>query len=345
MSSFLATLIASPWALRRELLPVVSRVLSRLARGEAMSPDDRQAVEDGKRAAAARRQQSEYAGGSGDIALVPVYGLLTQRGGFVDLSEPTTSMSALASTITKFAAMPSVAAIVLDVDSPGGSVYGVQELGDAIYAARDAKPVVAVANSLAASAAYWVASQASEFYAAPGAEVGSIGVYMIHANVAEALKQDGVEVTLISAGKYKTEMSEFGPLAADARAHQQSSIDQYYDAFIRAVARGRGTTQKAVREGMGQGRVLLPDGAKAERMIDGVRTLDQTIARLWDRIHGGGAAARAAGASALAEMQREIAANDRDIELDILRAPSAELAELEEIYGRARVERIRGRRS
>src|SRR5207302_1719926 len=148
---------------------------------------------------------------------------------------------------------------------------------EAIYSARTAKPTVAVANSLAASAAYWAASQAGELYAAPGAEVGSIGVYTLHADISEALSKDGVAVTQIAAGRYKTELSPFAPLGDDAKRHVQASVDQYHDAFVRAVARGRGTSQKFVRESMGEGRVLLPGDARAARMIDGIATLDQVF--------------------------------------------------------------------
>jgi capsid assembly protease len=134
-----------------------------------------------------------------------VYGILTQRGTIEDLSTPTTSTTMIGSLVRQAAADPSISAVVLDVDSCGGSVYGVQELADVIYNARQAKPVLGIANSLAASAAYWIASQCSDLYAAPGAECGSIGVYTMHTDVSKALKQDGLKVTLISAGPYKVE--------------------------------------------------------------------------------------------------------------------------------------------
>jgi signal peptide peptidase SppA len=305
--SYLSTLIASPWALRRELMPLVSRVLARLAAGDPVSIEDRQAVETGKSVAAARRTESaKYASsGGGTVAVIPVLGVLSQRGGIDDTSTPLTSMTQLATTIRSAAMDPAISAIVLDVDSPGGTVQGVQELADVIYGARAQKPVAAVANSCAASAAYWVASQAGELYAAPGAEVGSIGVYTMHADVSEALKQDGVAVSLVSAGKYKTETTPYGPLGADARANIQNTVDQYYDAFVRAVARGRGASAKVVRDGMGQGRMLLPDAARTERMIDGVATLGQVVAKMLDRSQRTAGSANSSGGSARARMQRE----------------------------------------
>jgi len=171
-----------------------------------------------------------------------------------------------------------------------------------IFNARAQKPVAAVGNSSAASAGYWLASQPGELYAAPGAEVGSIGVYTART---EALAKDGVNVTLVSADKYKTETSAYGPLSAEARAAVQNTVDTHYDAFVRAVARGRGTSQKSVREGMGQGRMLLPDAAKAERMIDGVATLGRVVTKMLERTQRGGGTARSSPGSARARMQRD----------------------------------------
>ena len=111
--------------------------------------------------------------------------------------------------------------------------------------------------------------------------------------------------TLVSADKYKTETSAYGPLSAEARAAVQNTVDTHYDAFVRAVARGRGTSQKSVREGMGQGRMLLPDAAKAERMVDGVATLGQVVAKMLDRTQRGGGTAKASTGSARAQMARE----------------------------------------
>lgn len=316
---FIARLVQYPWAIVESYVPLVAGVLTRIACGEEMSELDRAHIEARRAAYRAGHpvlamddtdiedypdrpppepyaRVSTAASGGSVVAVIPVYGVLTQRGGFdADTSEPLTSMIQVTRAVQLAAADPVIGGIVLDVDSPGGSVYGVAELGDAIHAARDAKPIAAVANSLMASAAYWMGSQASELYAAPGAEVGSIGVYTVHTNVAEFLKQKGVSVEMISAGKFKTEGNPYGALSDEARANIQASVDQYYDAFIRAVARGRNASLKSVREDMGQGRVMQGDAAKTAGMIDGVATLDQVIAKI---------GARAKRASARADMER-----------------------------------------
>ncbi len=140
-----------------------------------------------------------------------------------------------------------------------------------------AKPVTAVANSLAASAAYWLGTAASEFFVTPGGEVGSIGVWMAHEDWSKAVEESGVAVTLISAGKFKVEGNPYEALTPEARDFMQSRTDDYYGAFTRDVAKGRNVSVDQVRSGMGQGRVLGATQAKAENMVDGIMTFDQVI--------------------------------------------------------------------
>jgi signal peptide peptidase SppA len=198
----------------------------------------------------------------------------------------------------------SVGGILIDIDSPGGSVFGVQELANEIYQARSQKPVIAIANSLAASAAYWIGSSASELYVTPGGEVGSIGVFAAHQNRAKALEAQGVETTLISAGKYKVEGSPFGPLSDEAKAFMQTRIDAHYGAFTRDVARNLGTNVDAVRSGMGEGRTLGAQAAKAAGMVTGVMTFDQVLQKMARDISAGKSNARAG--SRAAAMRRDI---------------------------------------
>ena len=174
----------------------------------------------------------------------------------------------------------SVSQILIDIDSPGGSVYGVAELADEIVAARAQKPIVAIANSLAASAAYWIGCSASEFYVTPGGEVGSIGVWQAHFDYSQALAAEGVTPTLISAGTYKVEGNPYAPLDPEAQAFMQSRVDDYFLTFSKAVAKGRGVPIAQVRNGMGQGRVLGADAALEQNLVDGIVTLDEAIRKM-----------------------------------------------------------------
>jgi signal peptide peptidase SppA len=169
---------------------------------------------------------------------------------------------------------------VLDIDSPGGSIAGITELAAEIRSARGAKPIVAVANTLAASAAYWLGSQADQFVVTPSGHVGSIGVYAVHQDVSKMLDEAGVKMTIVSAGPHKTEGNEFEPLTDEARAEIQARVDASYDQFVEDVAAGRNVPVATVRADFGGGRVLTARDALKAGMVDRVETLAQTIQRV-----------------------------------------------------------------
>lgn len=216
----------------------------------------------------------------GVIAVLGVYGTITQRADMMTEMSGGTSVQGLTARFRAALADPAVKAIVFDVASPGGGVYGVQELAAEILAARDVKPTVAVANSQAASAAYWLASAAKEMVVTPSGEVGSIGVFAAHEDFSKQLEMLGVKVTLISAGQYKTEGNPFEPLTEEGRAAVQARVNDYYGAFVAAVAKGRGVSADTVRKGFGLGREVGAKQALAEGMVDRVATLDETIRRV-----------------------------------------------------------------
>ena len=277
----IAEFLATPWALMPERLNAVATVLARWSQNVAASDDVLATVATDRAVRDARRQASTMASGGG-IAVLPLYGVVTQRGNMVDdVSGPgSVSTQQFAATLRQALADETVSQILIDIDSPGGSVYGVSELADEIANARAQKPVVAIANSLAASAAYWIGCSASELYVTPGGEVGSIGVWQAHFDYSQALAAEGVTPTLISAGKYKVEGNPYAPLGEEAQGFMQSRVDDYYAAFTKSVARGRGVPIAQVRDGMGQGRVLGADAALAQSMVDGVATFDDVIKKM-----------------------------------------------------------------
>lgn len=273
----LAEFASTPWALTPDYLSLMAGVLTRWALDEPMAAEVRDQIDQDKEARSNRQRQQPK---SGAVAVIPVYGVITQRPPQDISGSGGTSTMNIARAVKSAANDPAVAQILLDIDSPGGSVYGMVEVGDEIYQARAKKPVVAIANSLSASAAYWLGSQASEFYVAPGGEVGSIGVYTAHQCLGKYLDDLGIEMTLISAGKYKVEGNQIEPLGDEAKAAIQSRVDDYYSAFVAAVARGRGVTAAQVKSGMGQGRVLGETEALAEKMIDGVIAYDALVDKM-----------------------------------------------------------------
>lgn len=280
-SLLLAEFANTPWALHPAAMHKLLGVLTRWNAGLQASPEVMAAIAVDKQAREARRQAATQASASngGGIAVLPLYGVITQRGNMADdVSGPgSCSVQQFTSQFRAAIADPSVGQVLIDFDSPGGSVYGVDELASEIYQARGKKPVIGISNALCASAAYYVASQCDELYCTPSGEVGSIGVYTAHMNMSKAMEDDGVAVSLISAGKYKVEANPYGPLDDEARAAIQASVDGYYSMFTKAVARGRGVSIGAVRDGMGQARCLSATDSLTENMIDGVASFDDVI--------------------------------------------------------------------
>ncbi len=185
---------------------------------------------------------------------------------------------------------PRIGTIIFNIDSPGGSVFGVQEFARKVYAARSKKRIVALANPLAASAAYWLAAAASEFYAIPSALVGSVGVYLMHADYSGMLENDGVKVTFIQAGEKKTDGNPYEPLSESAKADLQKQVDDIYLTFISEVAEFRGATIDQVKSSFGQGSAIAAKDGLQRGMINGIITLDELIAReaalLVDQVRG-----------------------------------------------------------
>lgn len=236
--------------------------------------------------AAARSSTADRAG---RIVVLHLLGSIVPRSAMVDdVSQSGASMIEFGRAFDAAAADPDVTAIVIDVDSPGGAVDLVPETAAKIRSARrEDRPIIAVANTLAASAAYWVASAADELVVTPSGEVGSIGVYMMHEDLSRALEAEGVAVTFISEGPRKVEANPFEPLTAEARIALQANVRHYYDMFVRDVAKHRGVPVAMVRadpekseEHFGGGRVLTAEEAVRRGMADRVDTLEGTLARL-----------------------------------------------------------------
>lgn len=263
-----------PWAILPEKLNVMAELIALRASGEKLSEEE---IRDriGVSAAAGRGNQSY-----GNVAVIPVYGVISQRMSLMTQVSGGTSTEKITQQLRAAMADPNCRAIVMDIDSPGGGVEGVPELAAELLEARGKKKIVAVANSMAASAAYWIAACCTEIAVAPSGQVGSIGVFTAHEDMSEAMAKEGVKVSMVSAGKFKTEGNPYEPLSDDARAALQAKVDSFYDMFVRAVGKGRGVAQANVRGGFGQGRMLLAQNAVDEGMADRVATLDQTLARL-----------------------------------------------------------------
>jgi signal peptide peptidase SppA len=328
----LGQLASQAWAMHPDHLANLSSVLHRWSVGEAASPDVMAEVHAAQAARAARKATPTNA--AGNIAVLNLWGVMSQKANMVDEASGGGGTSTQAFTAAFKDAMSdtSVAAILIDLDSPGGSVSGTPELAAEVLKARGVKPVYGFVNGLAASACYWVASACEAIYSTQSGSAGSIGVYTAHTDASEAMKKAGLAQEFISAGKYKVEGSSNGPLSAEARAFTQSQIDTYYNVFTNDVARGRGVAAAAVRNGFGQGRCLLADDALRAGLIDGICSFEQVVAKLSARVKGG---TSSPGGQSAAVSPIAARASFRAREIAMIETGSAPRSETENVAARA----------
>jgi len=269
----LAAFEAEPWAIQREKLGMLADVIVARAEGEKL-------VNSEVAAAISEARAREVASIDGAVAIVPVYGVLANKMDAFSAMSGGTSYAGIKKSLHSALSNEDVKAVVLDIDSPGGSVPGTEELSNEIRALRGgSKPIIAQVNSLAASAAYWIAASADEIVVTPSGRAGSIGVYTAHDDISAALEKRGIKRTYISAGRNKTEGNETEPLGKETLAHIQDSVNRSYNRFVSAVAEGRGTTVGKVEDGFGQGRVFYAEALMDRGMVDRIATLDETLAR------------------------------------------------------------------
>jgi signal peptide peptidase SppA len=286
---FAAHLVESPWAIS----PAAFSGLC--VRGSDQKRKPKELVIHFLDANAAASAKLDLPRSEGTVAVIPIHGVIERTRTYWGDVFAEEIGAAIATLVDR----DDIGAIVLDVDSPGGVVFGIPELGEQIRAARKAKPIYAVTGSQMASAAYWIGSAASKLFAAPSAQVGSIGVWSAHVDVSKLLDEIGIKVTLISAGKYKVEGHMFAPLEEEASAAMQERVNHYYDEFVAAVARNRGLRETRVRNGFGEGRELVAPDALDEGMIDGIATLGDLVAAIVPKRRG------SRQASALADLAIE----------------------------------------
>ena len=213
----------------------------------------------------------------GATAVVPILGPLSRRPSLFmslfGLTEASTYQG-IGRNLANALADREVKSIVLLIDSPGGTVGGLPELADQIARAGQVKPVTAVADGLAASAAFWLGSQATRFVATPSGELGSIGVFALHVDASRALDAAGLAPTFVASeiSPFKTERNPLEPLTGEAKKFLQGEVNEVGHNFVRAVARGRKVSESTVTTLYGKGRVLLAPAANRFGMIDGIET-------------------------------------------------------------------------
>ena len=225
-----------------------------------------------------QRDSSATSGSPPGVAVIPIHGTLVRRTVGLEAESGLTSYAGLAAQLDAAIGNPEVSAILLDIDSPGGESGGVFDLADRIRAASQIKPVWAVANDMAFSAAYALASAASRVFVSRTGGVGSIGVIAMHVDQSEKDAQDGVHYTAVFAGDRKNDLNPHEPISNEAHAFLKAEVNRIYGLFVETVARHRGIESSAVRDT--EAGLFFGQAAVAMGLADAVGTFDDALAQL-----------------------------------------------------------------
>jgi len=210
------------------------------------------------------------------VAVIPVHGVLDKNVNAMAAQSGATGLDAIEGMLTKALLDDSVEGILLDVNSPGGSVTGIPELAKKIAAAASVKPVVAFTDTMMASAAYWLSAGASAIVASESANVGSIGVYMAFHDTSRAHEMAGVKTILIKAGKFKAAGIDGIEPSTEQIDMMQDSVDKIASWFNGFVAQHRTAMPESAREGQ----TFFGIDAVAIDMVDRVGNADDAMAEL-----------------------------------------------------------------
>lgn len=215
----------------------------------------------------------------GNIAVLDMRGELVNRGTWLNADSGLISYDGLREQIRMLRRDPKVAAVMADVDCPGGEATGMSETAAEWRTLAAEKPVVAVANAMMCSAAYGICSGSTKIVTGKLAFVGSIGCVMMHADFSEHLAQEGIKVTFIHRGAHKVDGNAYEPLPKSVRADYEARADRYYDDFVATVAAGRPSlTDKAIRAT--EARIYHGADAVAAGLADSVGTFETALADL-----------------------------------------------------------------
>lgn len=270
----LIDIITSPWAIQPEKLVEIRGIYETHLKGEKI---DVKSVE--ARIGKPLVNQPQGYEVVDDVAVIPVDGVIAKRMNLFSQISGGVSTDLLARDFKAALADPMVEAIVLNIDSPGGTVDGTVDIARLVYQSRGIKPVVAYTDGTMASAAYWIGSATDRVYIGNDATlVGSIGVVATHTDVSQAEVQRGIKTTEIYAGRYKRIASHYVPLSEEGRAYLQDRVDYLYSVFVTAVAENRGISVEKVLKDMADGKVFSGKQAVEAGLVDGVSTLDGIVA-------------------------------------------------------------------
>ncbi|HEX5974286.1 MAG TPA: signal peptide peptidase SppA, partial [Rubrobacteraceae bacterium] len=196
--------------------------------------------------------EEEYVSGEGPdkVAVVPVVGTIASADSTVPGTQPPATSEGFADALRQAAEDQSVAAVVLEVNSPGGGVTASDEMHQSILDFKESsgKPVVVSMGDTAASGGYYISTAADRIVANETTLTGSLGVIFSLTNISELADKYGVKQEVVKSGKFKDMGSSFRELTPEEREILQSIVDESYDQFVEVIVKGRGLPEERVRE-------------------------------------------------------------------------------------------------
>lgn len=221
---------------------------------------------------------------SGNVAVIPLQGVILTQGADESLfgGEAVTSSQRVAQLIKAAEEDEDVRAIILEIDSPGGSPVASDEIAGAVKAAE--KPMVAVIRELGASGAYWVASATDRIYAHPLSVTGSIGVTGSYLEFAGLLRDWNVTYRSLTSARYKDAGSPYKELQRDEEALIRDLIDKIHERFVDTVAENRNLPRERVAE-LANGFVYLGSEAQEFGLVDALGSRDDAVAWLEEQLN------------------------------------------------------------
>lgn len=306
----LLDILNSPWAISPEMYAEIRDIYLTHLRGEKIDID---AVEK-KLGHSLNNDRHEYDIING-VAVIQMHGVIAKRMNMFTKISGGVSTQIAANEFADALSNPEVTSILLDMDSPGGTVDGTQDLAEQIYESRGKKPVVAFTDGMMASAAYYIGAAAAKIYISGDmVQVGSIGVAMSHTDYSKSDEKAGIKTTEIYAGKYKRIASDTLPLSKEGRQYIQDRVDYIYSIFVRDVAKYRSVSEEKALKDMADAKVFIGTQAIKAGLVDGV----STRSRLLDNMAAGDAAVSNAVAAGDADGRIEVQTTDKgEIDMDL----------------------------
>ena len=214
------------------------------------------------------------------VAIVDVHGSLVNRGAWLNSNSGLTSYEGIGAQVDAARVDPEIASVILDIDSPGGEAAGMFGIAEKVRQLAAVKQVIAVVNDIACSAAYGIASGATEIVISPISLTGSIGAVMVHADHSGQLENAGIKPTILQKGAQKTYGHPFGALEPEAFAALDKILSVLYEQFLGTIAMGRGSRLSADAARKTEARIFIGEDAIAAGIADRVGTFNEVLAQL-----------------------------------------------------------------